>query len=189
MNNNEENNKRGNKRNHKRPTKEEKDFFEEESRPRSSYYDSIKRRFDLKRSPVERVADRLVALFGSMAFLTVNFLWFGVWIILNTNVISGVKPFDPFPFGLLTMIVSLEAIVLSVIVLISQNRESKISNLRSEIDTRIDILAEEEITKVLELVIQIAKKNDINISSDKQLQRLLKPMNKSYLEKKFKGQV
>jgi uncharacterized membrane protein len=153
------------------------------------YYDTYKRRFDTQRTSIEKVADKLVSSFGTLFFLVINLVWFAAWIILNLGLISAVEPFDPFPFGLLTMIVSLEAIVLSIIVLISQNRESKISNLRSEIDTRIDILAEEEITKVLEIVIEIAKKNGIQIKKDKRLQKLLQPMNRAYLEKKFKGQV
>ena len=65
-----------------------------------------------------RIADEITAFAGSMRFVVLHVIWFGAWVLLNLTVL----PFDPFPFGLLTMLVSLEAIFLSTFVLISQNR-------------------------------------------------------------------
>src|SRR5687767_14664636 len=75
---------------------------------------SFKAKADAKRSPTEKFADMLTAKFGTVTFLTLNFLWFAVWILIDTGMVPGVEPFDAFPFGLLTMIVSLEAIGLAI---------------------------------------------------------------------------
>jgi uncharacterized membrane protein len=96
---------------------------------------------------------------------------------------------DPYPFNFLTMSVSLEAIVLSIIVLMSQNRETRVNDLRSEIDTRIDIESEEEITKALEILVKIARKQNIDLSKDEKLKKMLKPVDRYYLEKKFESEV
>jgi len=93
----------------------------------------------------DRLADRLTAGIGTMKFVYVNAAWFGVWIVVNTGLIAGVISFDEFPFGLLTMIVSLEAIFLSLFVLISQNRSDAKDRLRSELDYRVNVKAELEI--------------------------------------------
>ena len=93
----------------------------------------------------DRLADGLTAGIGTMKFVYVNAAWFGVWIVVNTGLIPGVISFDEFPFGLLTMIVSLEAIFLSLFVLISQNRSDAKDRLRSELDYRVNVKAELEI--------------------------------------------
>jgi uncharacterized membrane protein len=77
-----------------------------------------------ERSLQDRIADKVTSFSGHMLFVYVHIAWFGAWIVLNTGNL-GVQPFDPFPYGLLTMIVSLEAIFLSTFVLISQNRLSR----------------------------------------------------------------
>ena len=81
---------------------------------------AVKARFAAELTPVERIGNRLTVIAGSSAFLISHFAWFAVWI--GWNVAAGGRAFDPFPFGLLTMIVSLEAIFLSTFVMISQNR-------------------------------------------------------------------
>lgn len=95
-------------------------------------------------TPVERVADWISWFSGSMPFLALNAIWFGAWILINT-VNVGIKPFDPYPFGLLTMIVSLEAIFLSCFVLLSQNRQAAKDRVRSDIEYDVNIKAEMEI--------------------------------------------
>ncbi len=99
---------------------------------------------EIRSTPLQRVADLIAEFSGSMPFLIVNGLWFGVWIVINT-LPMGVKQFDPYPFGLLTMIVSLEAIFLSCFVLISQNRQAEKDHLRSDIEYEVNIKAELEI--------------------------------------------
>jgi uncharacterized membrane protein len=96
---------------------------------------------------VQRIADWLAAFSGSMNFLFLHAAWFGIWIILNVGIvhIPGLSGFDPFPFGLLTMIVSLEAIFLATFVLISQNRQVEKDKVRSDIEYDVNIKAEMEV--------------------------------------------
>ena len=96
----------------------------------------------------ERIADSIAEFSGSMPFLIGNAVWFGLWILWNQPWFPGAD-FDPFPFGLLTMIVSLEAIFLSIFVLISQNRQSLKDRLAAEIDHQVNTKAEIEIGLVL----------------------------------------
>ncbi|MEO5928785.1 MAG: DUF1003 domain-containing protein [Candidatus Kapaibacterium sp.] len=98
---------------------------------------------------VERIADWIAVFSGSMAFLTLNALWFIGWIMINTLPI-GITQFDPFPFGLLTMIVSLEAIFLSIFVLISQNRQTVKDRVRSDIEYDVNVKAEMEVAHLHE---------------------------------------
>jgi uncharacterized membrane protein len=96
---------------------------------------------------VQRVADWLAWFSGSIPFLLLHAVWFGAWILLNTGFVNipGLSGFDPFPFGLLTMIVSLEAIFLATFVLISQNRQVEKDKVRSDIEYDINIKAEMEV--------------------------------------------
>jgi len=96
---------------------------------------------------VQRVADWLAWFSGSIPFLFIHALWFGTWIMLNVGVINvpGLSGFDPFPFGLLTMIVSLEAIFLATFVLISQNRQVEKDKVRGDIEYDINVKAEMEV--------------------------------------------
>ena len=100
----------------------------------------------------DRLADWMTATVGNMKFVYLSAIWFGVWIVLNVGLIRDVTPFDPFPFGLLTMIVSLEAIFLSLFVLISQNRTDAKDRVRSELDYRVNLKAETEIGQLHEKV-------------------------------------
>ncbi len=102
-----------------------------------------------KISALQRVADWISWFSGSMSFLLLNAVWFAVWIALNTLPL-GVAQFDPYPFGLLTMIVSLEAIFLSCFVLISQNRQAEKDRVRSDIEYDVNIKAELEIAHLHE---------------------------------------
>ncbi len=110
---------------------------------------SFKAKMDLRRNFSDKVADFLTDSFGTVSFLFMNVLWFAAWISINTGLVPGVPIFDPFPFGLLTTVVSLEAIFLAIIVLISQNRSANIEDLREEIDLQINVKTEEEVTKIL----------------------------------------
>lgn len=150
---------------------------------------SLKARADAKRSRAEVWADRMTASFGSMYFLAANVAWFAVWIALNLNLIPGVAPFDPFPFGLLTMIVSLEAIVLAIVVLISQNRQMKIADLREEVDLQVDIITEQEITKILELLVLLLDKHQVDYPKNELLAEMLRPTDTGQLEETLGEQV
>jgi uncharacterized membrane protein len=99
----------------------------------------------------DRVADAITAFSGSMAFIHLHVAWFAVWILLNTGR-AGVHPFDPFPYGLLTMVVSLEAIFLSTLVLITQNRMGEEVGHRADLDLHIGLLTEHELTRALQML-------------------------------------
>ncbi len=153
--------------------------------PRTSRHiiTSLKAKADTKRTLTEKLADWITGTFGSIGFLTFNVIWFAVWIIVNVNLIPGVAPFDPFPFGLLTMIVSLEAIVLAIFVLIAENRAERVANLRQEVDLQVDMIAEEEITKLLLMVSVLLEKHGVDMSQDAVLQGMLSPTNFEKLER------
>ena len=97
--------------------------------------DSLKRAQD-------RAADKITAFAGSLNFVYLHSFWFGVWILLNVGAIGGAVVFDKFPFGLLTMIVSLEAIFLSTFVMVSQNRQAARADIRSQLDFETNLRAE-----------------------------------------------
>jgi uncharacterized membrane protein len=119
----------------------------------------------------DTVADFLTSLFGTAIFLTINILFFSFWIITNTPEF-GFVPYDPFPYGLLTMIVSLEAIVLAVIILISQNRQGRIADIRQKMDFEIDVRVEEEVTKILEILQEIRVHTGSKPKADPDLARM-----------------
>jgi uncharacterized membrane protein len=98
---------------------------------------------------LQKIADWLAWFSGSMPFLISHTFWFVVWVSLNTFIL-GDKAFDPFPFGLLTMIVSLEAIFLACFVLISQNRQAEKDKVRSDIEYEVNIKAELEVAHLHE---------------------------------------
>jgi CRP/FNR family transcriptional regulator, cyclic AMP receptor protein len=103
---------------------------------------------------LQRIADWIAWFSGSMSFLMINGSWFIIWIVINTFPV-GIRAFDPYPFGLLTMIVSLEAIFLSCFVLISQNRQAEKDRVRSDIEYEVNIKAEMEIGHLHEKTDQI----------------------------------
>ena len=107
-----------------------------------------------RRTFQERMADAITAFSGNMSFVYLHGLWFGLWVLLNTGWL-GMRPFDPFPYSLLTMIVSLEAIFLSTFVLISQNRISDEADRRANLDLQIGLLTEHEVTRGLKMLDQI----------------------------------
>jgi CRP/FNR family cyclic AMP-dependent transcriptional regulator len=132
---------------------------------------NVNEEMEEKLSPIQRVADWIAWFSGSMYFLLLNAVWFIVWVGINTLPL-GIAQFDPFPFGLLTMIVSLEAIFLSCFVLISQNRQSEKDHIRSDIEYEVNIKAELEVAHLHE---------KIDHSHEQMLERF------NHLEKILKG--
>ncbi len=111
----------------------------------------------------ERVADVITDLSGRMAFAFIHVIWFVIWIVINLG-FTPIHPFDPFPFGFLTMIVSLEAIFLATFVLISQNRISAEADRRADLDLQIGMLTEHELTRVLRMLDAI--QDNLGIAND-----------------------
>ncbi len=164
-------------------------YFETKIRRRRQIIESFKSKERESRSFFDVLADSMTSWFGTITFLLLNAAFFGIWILINIGDVPGIKPFDPFPFGFLTMIVSLEAIFLSIIVLISQNRDSDVSSLTDEMDMNIDLISEEEITKILDLISQIAQKNGIDTTKDHVLTEMLKPLNKDSIEEDLRHEI
>jgi CRP/FNR family cyclic AMP-dependent transcriptional regulator len=109
---------------------------------------NVNEEVEVRLTPLERVADWIAWFSGSMPFLMLNVIWFIIWIILNT--VPGIYHFDKYPFGLLTMIVSLEAIFLSCFVLVSQNRQAEKDRVRSDIEYEVNVKAELEVAHLHE---------------------------------------
>jgi uncharacterized membrane protein len=116
----------------------------------------------------DRLADAITLFSGRMIFVYLHIVWFSAWILLNTGRV-GVRVFDPFPYGLLTMVVSLEAIFLSTFVLISQNRLSEEAEHRADLDLHIGLLTEHELTRVLQMLDAIQHKMGIEPDKDSDL--------------------
>jgi len=135
-----------------------------------------------------QIADRLTLLFGSISFFTLNALLFIVWIAINTGSVPLIPVFDPYPFILLTMFVSLEAIFLSIIVLMSQNRQGHIFTLREELDMQVNLLAEREITMSLKILKLMANKMGVKIK-DKELGEMVKETDISYIQREIQEQI
>src|SRR5215208_4667397 len=110
-----------------------------------------------ERNLQSRIADAITTFSGRMIFAYVHIVWFSAWILLNTGRF-GVHVFDPFPYGLLTMVVSLEAIFLSTFVLISQNRLGEETERRADLALHIGLLTEHELTRVLQMLDAIQEK-------------------------------
>jgi uncharacterized membrane protein len=116
----------------------------------------------------DRVSDAITAFAGSIKFVYAHIIWFGLWVLVNLGAFAflGLK-FDPYPFGLLTMVVSLEAIFLSTFVMISQNRQADREELRAKLDYETDVKAEEEISYIKAVVEEIAKEMNIEVKNGK----------------------
>lgn len=117
-----------------------------------------------KRSPAEQISETITRIAGGGGMLVAHVVWFGAWLAINTGSIPGIEVFDKFPFPLLTTLVSLEAIFLSLFVLASQNRMTRHSDQRSQLDLQVNLLAEKEMTAVLVLLQDIAKHMHVKVS-------------------------
>ena len=118
----------------------------------------------------ESLGDRIAAVInrvcGSMMFLWINAIAFAVWMSLNTIILP--QPWDPFPFAFLTLVVSLEAIFLSIFLLTAGNRQARVEKRRSQLDLQINLLAEQENTKTMKLLQLIATKVGVEEEADEE---------------------
>lgn len=119
------------------------------------------------RTRTDTIADAIASFCGSMTFVWVHVIWFGGWIFANT--LPGLHHFDSFPFTFLTLVVSLEAIFLSTFILISQNHETRMSERRNHLDLQINLLAEQENTKILAILCAIADQVGVKTEDDPSL--------------------
>lgn len=116
----------------------------------------VQRNEDLQRSTQDRVADTITGFIGTMAFIYLHLVLFGGWLILNTVQIPGIPHWDPYPFSIVAVLATMEAIFLSTFVLISQNRQSAIAEKRAHLDLQVSLLTEHEVTQLIGMVEAIA---------------------------------
>jgi len=119
----------------------------------------------------DRVADAITRFAGSMKFVYLHLLVYGGWIVVNLGWVPMVRAFDP-TFVVLAMVASVEAIFISTFVMISQNRMAALADRRADLDLQISLLGEHEITKLVVLVAEIAKRMDIPAARDPELDEL-----------------
>jgi uncharacterized membrane protein len=141
-----------------------------------------------QRSRIEVIADGLTRAAASTPFLIFHVVWFGAWILVNVGVV-GIRPFDPFPFGLLTLVVSLEAIFLSIFVLMAQSRESAVEELREEVSLQVVLRIEEEVTKTLQLVAGLYSRLGHSVGNDEDLREMLGPLDADRIEQDLVTQI
>jgi uncharacterized membrane protein len=114
-----------------------------------------------ERSSADRLSDAITHVAGSLAFLVLHIVVFGLWIAVNIGLVPGVQPFDPYPFSFLTLVVSLEAIFLATFVLMSQNRAARLADRRAHLDLQVDLLAERELTAILHMLRALCDKQKV----------------------------
>ena len=122
------------------------------------------------RDLTDRMADIIAKFCGSFTFVWVHVIWFGGWVLFNA--LPSFQHFDPFPFTFLTLVVSLEAIFLSAFILISQNHETRLTERRNHLDLQINLLTEQENTKMLKLLERMAQKIGVTTEDDPSVQVL-----------------
>jgi uncharacterized membrane protein len=149
---------------------------------------AIKAQHSANRSQMEIIADRMIGFASSTPFLVIHALIFIGWIYWNLP-FSGLKKFDPYPYGMLTTIVSLEAIFLSIFVLMTQSRESKIGELREELTLQVNLRMEEEITKTLHLVAGLYARLNLTLADDPELRAMLEPLDPKRMEEDLAEQI
>lgn len=141
-----------------------------------------------RRSRMQRIADTLSRWAASTPFFFFHVGWFTLWVAWNVGAL-GLEPFDPFPFGLLTMVVSLEAIFLSVFVLMTQGREAGVAELREELMLQVNMRMEAEVTKTLQLVTGLYTRLGQTIAEDADLQEMLQPLDTEEIERELAAQL
>jgi len=125
-----------------------------------------------ERSTIDRVTDAVTAAAGSALFLVIHAVWFSVWIAVN---LTREPPFDPFPFTFLTLLVSLEAIVLTGMVLMTQNRMTRQADKRAHLDLQVNLLAEQELTAMLQMLKALCERMDVPVPArDTPIEQLVK---------------
>jgi uncharacterized membrane protein len=151
-------------------------------------FGALKAQHNAERSFIETIADELNDVASGSPYLVIHVIWFAIWIPWNLGWF-GLRVFDPFPFGLLTMIVSLEAIFLSIFILIAQKRESAIAELREELALQVNLRIEEEMTKTLQLVAGLYTRLGHRVAEDPELIDMMQPLDVGGLERALASQI
>jgi uncharacterized membrane protein len=121
-----------------------------------------------RRTPTERVSDVITKVVGNVGFLLAELVLISGWSLVNLHIIPGLKAFDPFPFGVLALVVSSESVFLTIFVLISQSRMARQSQRRSHLDLQVGMLSEQELTTILQMLQKLCQHMGVNVDSSKQ---------------------
>lgn len=135
----------------------------------------------------ERFVDWMTNYFGTTQFLVGNVVLFFMWVVINTGLLGQALIFDPFPFDFLTTAVSLQAIFLSIIVLMSQNRAAKVADLREEMDFEINLRAEAEVTRILNMLDEIHDHLGLENTDDEELQEMKQKIDVAQIRKEIES--
>jgi uncharacterized membrane protein len=149
---------------------------------------AIKAQHAANRTVMQTIADRLNDIASSPRFLALHAIWFTAWILWNGGAL-GLRPFDPYPFGFLTLVVSLEAIFLAIFILMAQKRESAIAELREELGLQVNLRIEEEVTKTLQLVTGLYTRLGHRPGEDPELHDMLQPLDIASIERELLEQI
>jgi uncharacterized membrane protein len=120
-----------------------------------------------RRTLTERASDVITKLVGNVGFLISQLLLIFGWALVNLRMIPGLKAFDPFPFGILALVVSSESVFLTIFVLISQSRMARQSERRSHLDLQVGMLSEQELTTILQMLQKLCQHMGVNVDSSK----------------------
>jgi len=152
---------------------------------------AIKAQRAADRTRVEQIAEKLNEFASSTPFLVLHAIWFLIWLPWNIGAFRplGLRPFDPYPFGLLTMVVSLEAIFLSIFVLLAQKREAAIAELREELSLQVGLWTEQEVTKTLQLVTGLYRRLGHPLAEDVELRQMLGPLDVHGIEARLLAEI
>ena len=121
-----------------------------------------------RRTPTERVSDVITKIVGNVGFLLAQLILISGWSLVNLRVFPGLKAFDPFPFGVLALVVSSESVFLTIFVLISQSRMARQSERRSHLDLQVGMLSEQELTTILQMLQKLCQHMGVNVDSSTQ---------------------
>lgn len=121
-----------------------------------------------RRTVGERASDAIAKFVGTIGFLLLNVLLVLTWSAINLGLFYGIKPFDPFPFGILALVISSESVVLTIFVLVSQNRMTRQAERRSHLDLQVGMLAEQELTSLLQMQHKICEHLGIDVAEAKE---------------------
>ncbi len=126
-------------------------------------------------SPGEAAVGAFVGFVGTLAFALIHLFWLAAWIAVNVGWIGALAPFDPPPFNLLATLMSFEGVVLTALVLMTQQRMDRMSDRRDHIDLQVNLLTERETTQILRLLHRICERLDLPLDAEEEARELAKP--------------
>lgn len=163
--------------------------FKEEHRRTRNIIKSFESQALKRRRWEFKLADNLTSFFGSIYFVAINAVYITTMLVINTGQISSVAIFDPYPFVFLATTLTIEAIFLMIIVLMSQIRQNQTSTLRSELQLQVSLISEKELTKVLKLIRMVLRKQGVEIKNDLELEAMIDEIDASYIERQLEHDI